>query len=269
MTKSVIKRACVAIAVALTASVGAASAVAEPPRAEFHVWGGNEADDSGAFGLRSAEAALWATAQDRFAVRYDNSLSLDNPTLARAGVDAEAYFLSYLHDFDGRWLVQAEVGRRDLPGDSEQDIYKLEFVVFNGGAAAKFGVQASPTDTPFGDYTDTVVWGMYNFAVGERWRLEPALYVAETGAAGDREWRVAGYAEYNPEGGRWQLGAGAGFGDIDSDVSGASGEVVNAHARLTWNLTENHSLHAQVRYEDAPLQEYTVGLVGFSLRLPR
>jgi hypothetical protein len=269
MKRSSFTGACVALGFALATLMGASFAAAEPPRAELHVWGGNEADDSSAFGLRTVEAALWPTEQDRFAVRYDNSLSLDNPTLARTGVDAEAYFISYLHNFNGSWLAQVEVGRRDLPGDTEQDIYKLELVFFNNGAAAKFGAQVSPTDTPLGDYTDTVVWGMYNFAVSEHWRVEPAIYLSETGAAGDREWRLAGYAEYNPDGGHWQLGAGAGVGDIDSDVLGASGEVFNAHARLTWNITENHSLHAQVRYEDAPLEEYTVGLVGFSLRLPR
>lgn len=255
---------------AFIATLGAASfAHAEgPPSAELHVWAGNEAGDSSSVGLRSVEIGLWPTRQDRVGLRYDNSLSLDNPTLARQGIDAEAYFVSYLHDFDGRFLLQGEVGQRDLPGDAEQDIYKAEAVIFNDGAAIKFGAQASPTDTPAGDFTDTVVWGQYNFAISDHWRLEPALYVAETGATEDREWRVAAYAEYTPSE-AWQLGVGAGYGDIDSDIAGASGDVVNAHARLTLNVFEHHSVHFQVRYEDAPLQEYTAGLIGVSLRLPR
>ena len=256
-------------AIALIAALIGAPASAEPPRAELHVWAGNEADDSSAFGLRSVEAAYWATTQDRVGVRYDNSLSLDNPALARAGIDAEAYFLSYLHDFDGRYLLQGEIGQRDLPNNAEQDIYKLEGVAFHDGAAIKLGAQVSPTETPSDDFTDTVFWGQYNFALNDDWRLEPAVYVSETGALGDREWRVAGYAEYNPPQGGWQLGVGAGFGDVDSDIAAASGELANAHARISFDVTESSQVHLQVRYEDAPLQEYTVALVGVSLRLPR
>ena len=262
-------RRCVA-AVTLLWAMGVGSASADgPPAAELHVWAGNEADDSGAFGLRSVEAAWWATERDRLGVRYDNSLSLDNPTLARAGVDAEGYFLSYMHDFDGRFLLTGEVGQRDLPGDAEQDIYKGEAVIFREDAAIKLGAQVSPTEDPIDDYMDTVVWCAYNFAAGENWRVEPALYVSESGAAEDSEWRAAIYAEYHPPSEAWQVGIGAGYGDIDSDLPGASGSVTNAHARLSFNVLEHHSVHFQVRYEDAPLNEYTTALVGVSLRLPR
>lgn len=258
----------IAVVAALAWGVGVSGARAEgPPAAELHIWAGNEADESSSIGLRSVEAAWWPSREDRIGLRYDNSLSLDNPTLARQGVDAEAYFVSYLHDFDGRFLLQGEVGRRDLP-DGDQDIYKGEATIFNQGTAFKLGAQVSPTDTTVGDYTDTVVWGQVNFEVSDHWRLEPALYVSESGAAADREWRAAVYAEYNPST-AWQLGVGAGYGDIDSDIPQASGEVLNAHARVTFNMFENHSLHFQVRYEDAPLQESTIGLIGVSLRLPR
>lgn len=259
----------IAVAAALSWSMAVMPSQAEgPPLAEVHVWAGNQADESSEFGLRSAEVAFWLSPLDRVGVRYDNSLSLDNPQLARLGVDAEAYFVSYLHDFNGRFLLSGEIGQRDLPGAAEQDIYKGEAVFFNDGAAIKFGAQVSPTEDPAGDFTDTVVWGQYNFALNDQWRLEPALYVAETGAAGDREWRAAIYGEYTPSS-AWQLGIGAGYGDIDSDIPGASGEVVNAHARVSFNVLEHHTVHFQVRYEDAPLQEYTVGLVGVSLRMPR
>lgn len=255
------------LAVAI-AALNTPLAAAEPPAAELHVWAGNEAGDSSSVGLRSLELAFWPTALDRVGVRYDNSLSLDNPALARQGVDAEGYFLAYLHDFDGRFLLGGEIGQRDLANGGEQQIYKAESVFFSEGNAFKFGAQVSPTDAPTGDFTDTVVWGQYNFAASEHWRLEPALYLSESGAAGDREWRLAGYAEYNPSD-AWQLGVGAGLGQIDSDIANASGDTVNAHARLTFNVFEHQSLHFQVRYEDAPLQEYTTGLIGISLRLPR
>lgn len=263
------KRRKMALLMAAAFLFGAGPANAEPPRAELHVWAGNEAGDSSAVGLRSVEAAIWPSSLDRIGVRYDNSLSLDNPALARQGVDAEAYFVSYLHDFQGRFLLQGEVGQRDLANGDDQQIYKAEGVFFNEGRALKLGAQVSPTSAATGDYTDTLVYGAYNFSVSDHWRLEPALYLSESGAAGDQEWRVAAYGEYNPSSEAWQLGIGAGFGQVESDLPNANGELVNAHARLTFNVFERHSVHFQVRYEDAPLQEYTTALVGVSLRLPR
>lgn len=239
-----------------------------PPQAELHVWAGNKADDSGSIGLRSVEVAAWASRWDRIGVRYDNSLSQDNPTLARLGIEAEAYFLSYQHDFNGDFIAMGEVGMRELPGGAEQRIYKGEGVFLNDGRATKLGLQVSPTDTPTGDYTDTVAYVSHNFPVSEHWRLEPALFVSESGALGDREWRAAGYAEYNAPSG-WQLGVGGGYGQVDSDLPAASGGVANAHARLSFPIQEQIQLHFQVRYEDAPLTSYSAGLVGVSIRLPR
>jgi len=173
-----------------------------------------------------------------------------------------------MHDFDGRFLLSGEVGTRDLPGGVEQKIYKGEAVVFHKGSAIKLGAQVSPTESSAGDFTDTVAWGQYNFAVGDHWRLEPGIFVSQTGATDDREWRLAGYAEYTPSS-AWQLGIGGGYGDIDAASSAASGRVVNAHARVTLNVLKHQSIHFQVRYEDAPLQNFTVGLVGVTFRLPR
>lgn len=255
-------------AILLGLGVGGVAAADGPPLAELHVWGGNEVADSSSVGLRSVEVGLWPTKKDRIGLRYDNSLSLDNPTLARQGVNADAYFVSYLHDFDGRFLLSGEVGTRDLPNGADQKIYKGEAVIFRQGSAIKLGAQVSPTDTRTGNFTDTVAWGQYNFAVGKNWRVEPGLFVAQTGATEDREWRLAGYAEYTPSP-KWQLGIGAGYGDIDAATPAASGEVVSANARLTFNVLKNQSIHFQVRHEDAPLQSYTIGLVGVTFRLAR
>lgn len=237
------------------------------PLAELHVWAGNQASDSSAFGLRSAEAAFWPTERDRFGVRYDNSLSQDNVQLARLGVDAEAYFLSYMHDFDGDFLLSGEIGQRSLPAGEEQMIYKGEGVYLHDNRAAKLGLQVSETDGAVTDYTDTVVYGAYSFPAGQHWRIEPQLYLSETGVAEDREWRAAAYVEYNaPQ--KWQLGMGAGYGEIDSDLPNASGEVLNAHARISAPIRD-HQIHFQVRYEESPTTSFTVGLVGISFRFQR
>ncbi|MBK8544139.1 MAG: hypothetical protein IPL62_11675 [Caulobacteraceae bacterium] len=58
-------------------------------------------------------------------------------------------------------------------------------------------------------------------------------------------------------------------GDIDSDIPGASGSVFNAHARMSFTVFELHSVHFQVRYEDAPLTKLHHRARRVSFRLPR
>jgi hypothetical protein len=239
-----------------------------PPALELHLWGGSDAASSSSLDLRSAEAAIWATRKDRFAVRYDNSLSLDNPALARAGVDAQAYSVSYLHDFSGNYLVSGDVGKRSLAGGISQDIYKMEFVRLRDGRAAKLGVQVSPTKSPGGDYTDTVVFGALNFPLSPKWRLEPAVYAARSGLLRGEEWRLAGYSEYNASNGT-QIGFGGGLGRVRSSETALSGSVISMHARLSWPIYGEHLVHLQIRHESSPQDDYTLGLVGFSLRFPR
>jgi hypothetical protein len=239
-----------------------------PPLLELHVWGGNEAADSGHVGLRSAELASWVTRRDRFAVAFDNSLSLDNPALARAGVAAEAWSVGYLHDFSGRFLTSAWAGRRDLANGATQDIYKLELVRLQEGRVAKFGAQLSPTRDGAVRYTDGVVYGALNFPVSPRVRFEPAVFVGRTGTAGDVEWRFSGYTEFNAHNGT-QIGIGVSGGRVRSSLEAGSGSVFAAHARVSWPIVGNQLLHLQVKHEVAPGHRYTLGLVGLSLRIPR
>lgn len=239
-----------------------------PPLVELHLWGGNQAADSGKVGLRSAELASWVTARDRLAVAFDNSLGLDNPALARNNVGAEAWSVGYLHDFSGRYLTSGWVGRRDLANGASQDLYKFELVRLADGRVAKLGAQISPTQDGGTRYTDGVLYGALNMPITARVRFEPALFVGRTGSVGDTEWRFAGYTEFNARNGT-QIGVGVSGGRVRSSLDAASGSIFAAHARLSWPIVGEHLVHLQVRHETTPGHRYTLGLVGVSLRLPR
>jgi hypothetical protein len=254
--------------IALIAPVNAAHAADGPPKLELHLWGGNAAAGSSQIGLRSGEVAAWLTRRDRFSVAYDDSLSLDNPALARDGVNAEAWSVGYLHDFSGRYLTSGAVGRRNLSNGATQDIYKFELVRLRDDRVAKIGVQINPTSGPAGKYTDGVAYGTLNFPITRQWRFEPALFLGRTGEAGDTEWRFATYTEFNARNGT-QLGFGVSGGVVRSSLVGESGGVVAAHARLSWPLIGNHLVHLQLRHERSPADSYTLGLLGVTLRLDR
>jgi tetratricopeptide (TPR) repeat protein len=248
----------------MAARDGIRTSRAIPPAVEATVWAGNSAD-GGDIGLRSAEIASWIRKDTRVAVRYDNSLSLDNPALARAGIKAETWFLSAQHNFEGGPTLIAEIGQRELPDNADQQIYKIEGVQSVGGVALKVGAQLSPHSD---GYDDQLAFGGASFGLGERVSLDTTLFLSKYGSAQDEEIRAALFAEYkDPEG--WTLGAGVGAGDISSSVPGAAGAVNTAHVIGSVPVAGRHSAFIQWRWEQSPLDDYSTVMVGMTFRLPR
>ena len=246
------------------ASSGLAAAYSLPPVLEASVWVGNSAE-GGDTSLRLAEVASWISPDTRIGLRYDNSLSLDNPALARLGLDAETWYVSAQHNFDDKVLVVAELGKRDLPLEADQDIYKLEGVFLEDGRAYKLGGQVSPHSDGF---EDKLAYAGINVGLSERIRMDGTIFLSETGAAADKEVRGAVFTEYtSPD--RWTVGVGAGFGNISSDVPGSDGSVTTAHVQASMPVAKRHSAYIQARWEDSPVTEYSTVMVGVTLRLPR
>lgn len=243
---------------------GLQAAYTAPPALEASIWVGNSAE-GGDIGIRTAELAGWPSRRTRLGVRYDNSLSLDNPALARSGIDAETWYGSAQHQFGDKFIAIAEVGHRSLPQDADQEIYKAEGIILSGGSSFKLGGQLSPHSDGF---DDKLAYAGVNMALRERIRLDATLFASESGVAGDKELRGALYSEYT---GRslWTMGAGVGFGDVSSDVPGASGTVTTAHILASTPIANRHSAYIQARWEDAPLNEYSAVMVGVTFRLPR
>lgn len=235
-----------------------------PALLEASAWVGNGAKGSD-FGLRAAELGSWVTPDTRIGVRYDNSLSLDNPALARQDIDAEAWFLSAQTTLADRVIAVAEIGRRDLPGSVNQDIYKLEGVLLDGERSYKLGAQHSPTDA---GYDDQLIYFGAGFPISDNIRLDTTAFASRTGIAEDEEIRGALFGEYTSAE-RWTLGAGFGWGDISSDVPEASGTVTTANITASMPIKDRHSFYVQARWEDAPLSEFSSVMAGFTIRLPR
>lgn len=243
---------------------GLAAARRLPPLLEVSVWAGNGAEGSD-IGLRAAEIGSWVTPDTRIAVRYDNSLSLDNPALARAGVDAEAWFVAAQHTFADKVIAVAEVGKRSLPNDVDQDIFKLEGVLLGDAQSFKLGGQISPSSA---GYDDKLVYAGTGLNVGENFLVDATVYLSQSGATEDEEVRGAVFGEYrSPD--RWTLGGGLGYGEVTSSVPGASGSVMTANAIASAPVGGRHSVYLQARWEDAPLTEYSSVVLGVTFRLPR
>lgn len=226
-------------------------------------WVGDTSNDGGS-GLRELIGGYWFSQDTRVWARYDNSLSLDNPALARSGEKAETYYLGAFTSVSENWRGVVELGTRDLPDNADQQVYKLEVINFSDRNVFKLGGQISPHSD---DYTDKLIYGTYGFPVSDNWRLEPALFLSQSGLAEDSEWRAILFAEYaSPS--RWTAGVSAGGGRINSDVPTTEGSVFTANAQFSYPIGQKNRLNFSVRYEDAPTVSYTTVLAGIAIFLP-
>lgn len=218
--------------------------------------------DAGA-GLRYAEVAHWLSRKTRLAVRYDNTLGLDNPSVADRDEDVPGYFASVRHAVGSRWQLIAEVGRRDLPA-GDQDVLGLQAHYRMGDKVLRVGGELGKHDA---GHNDQLVYAGINVPLGDSFSIDPTLYLSETGIDEDSEWRGVVNVEYrgNPN---WTTGVFAGGGTIDASDPASDGSTFVAGAWANFAVAERHTLHFLVRREDAPSAAFTVAEVGFTYRLP-
>jgi tetratricopeptide (TPR) repeat protein len=214
-------------------------------------------------GLRNLEVAHWINRSTRLALRYDNSLGLDNAAIFDRGEVAEGYFAGASHRFDRGITAILELGQRRLT-DGDQTFATLQTVIETQRGAVRLGTQ-------FGDhesgYTDKLFFGGFNFPVASNWRIEPVLFVSETGAAADSEWRAVLNAER-----RWDIklstGVFAGAGQIDAQLPEFDGSTQLFGGWLRYEPAGRTAVTLSLRRESTPSQDISVFEVGFTIRLP-
>lgn len=231
---------------------------------ETSFWFGNTTGGGGS-GLRQVEISSWVHRAIRLSARYDNSLSLDNPALARTGQESEAFLGGILSDWGGSFLTRVEAGRRELADGVTQTLILPEVTYLRHGFFLKGGGVIAPSSN---DTTDRTGYVGFGFPLSKRCRLEPTVYLSEYGITKDQEWRTNVYGECRGLGG-WTVGFGGGGGRIDAAIDDASGRLWTGLFHLSIPLGGFHRLFVTVRHEDSPLNAYTVSMLGVALRLPR
>lgn len=230
---------------------------------DFIAWAG-DTSNGGASGLREVIVGYWIKDDIRLWARYDNSLSLDNPALARSGEDAKTFYIGALTHINKQWQGSVEIGTRDLPDNADQRIYKVEAIHIDQLDVLKLGVQLSPHSAGF---TDKLIYSSYGFPVNDKWRLEPSLFLSSSGAIDDKEWRAVLFGEYvDPD--RWSVGLSAGAGRISSDLDFAEGSVFTSNLIFSYPISQKNRLNLAIRYEETPTIHFTTVLIGIAVQLP-
>jgi tetratricopeptide (TPR) repeat protein len=243
------------------ASNGRLDATNARPRGEATIWYGSTSNaDSG---LRLAEAAWWAGTNTRLAAHYDDSLSLDNPALARDGESAETYRGSVLHQFTDKVSGTLEVGRRLLP-DGDQDLYRGEVVLSNLPGKLTLGAQLGAHEL---GYDDDLWYIGVGIPFASRWEVESNNYFSTTGFDRDKEWRSVLNVIYKGTAG-WELLVGGGYGEVDTADTLNAESVTVAHTMFSLPIFDFHRLNLMLRHEDGPANSFNVAMLGVTLRLP-
>lgn len=215
-------------------------------------------------GLRAVEIAHWPYLSTRLALRYDNSLSLDNRAIAERGEDAPSYYFSAQHSFSSRWIASLDLGRREL-SDGDQNVVGISGAVPISVGVLKLGAQIGRHDL---DYTEQLFFGGIAIPLGESWQVEPVLFLSEYGESKDNEWRVVLNTMYQ-NGSRWNAGLRLGYGDIDAGSDGFSGRSSLVGAWTSFLVSDEITINLSFQHEESPTDEYDIAYLGFTWRMPR
>jgi hypothetical protein len=98
--------------------------------------------------------------------------------------------------------------------------------------------------------------------------MEATLFVSESGAQGDDEYRAALSAEFSSPNG-WSVGGGLGVGDISSSTPSAAGSVLTANVIASKRVNRSLRLFVQSRWENGPVEDYSTLMAGVTFRRPR
>ena len=241
---------------------GRRAALGGAPVFEASAWFGSTSNaDSG---LRLAEVGWWASRNTRLGLRYDDSLSLDNPAIVRSGESAETLTAGVLHHFGERLTGQVEVGQRALL-DGDENLVRAEMVLHNLPGKLTLGTQLG--DHELG-YDNNLYYVGIGIPLGERWQIESNNYFSSTGAEQDKEWRSVLNVLYESDGG-WNAVVGAGVGEINYGGLEDPDDVTVAHAMFTIPVFGFHRAHLALRHEQLPGSDVNIAMLGFTYRLPR
>lgn len=215
-------------------------------------------------GLRSFEIANWPSLSTRLALRFDDSLSLDNRSLAQRGEDAPGYYFGAQQSLGTRWLAGIEIGQRQLV-DGDQTLVGMSGALRTRPGTAKFGIQLGRNDA---GYTDELLYAGFAFPVAEKWQIEPVLFASEFGLSDDSEWRAVVNAMFQASD-RWNAGLQLGRGNIDARDPGFSGNTTLLGAWTNVHLADQVTLNLSLRQEKTPTDTLDIALLGLSYRVPR
>lgn len=239
------------------------------PRVDFTLLGGFTSSKLAGFSgkanetnVRFIEFAVEPTQHTRVWVQYDNGLSLDSFALARANRNVPTYSIGGLVNYKKHYLTKFAFGWRNLPGGIGQKIYDIEQVFF---LPKNYSLDAGILIAPREDKrTETVFHSGFGIPVGEKLRLHPNVFYAQSGLPGEKQVRVLFQGEYTFQNGV-KLHPGYAFGREYRRFPLSDNSVNDAFFKFSFPIKKHIRPQFMIRHESIGGSSATIFSFGFTI----
>lgn len=234
---------------------------------ELDVWGGySKIDESGNFKLRTVQLTGQIAPKLRMFLKYDNSLTLDLPSLVRSNQDAQAFSIGAIIPWSRSLTSRFEYGTRLLPKNVTQQVFSTEQVYsFEGKLNLKVGGFIAPSNKlP----TEWLAYGSVRLPLSQYFAIEPYYFYSKVENAPRPESRFMLNNQLRSASG-YELNLGAFLGkasvspDTDKDrIYGGYATAVLPFSQVVWG-------QLSLRWEKAALDELLAIAFGVKIRLEK
>lgn len=239
------------------------------PRVDFTLLGGFTSSKLAGFtgrsnetNIRFAEFAVEPTRNTRVWFQYDNGLSLDSFALARAQRNVPTYIVGGLVSYKKHYLTKFAFGWRNLPGNISQQMYDIEQVFFlPKNYSYDVGVLIAPRKDK---RTETVVHTGVGIPVGEKLRIHPNFFYAQSGLPGEKQMRGLFQAEYRFDNGI-KLHPGYAFGREYRRFPLTDNNVNDVFFKFSFPVKKYVRPQFMIRHEAIGASSATIFSFGFTL----
>lgn len=234
---------------------------------ELDIWGGySKIGDAGNFKLRTVQLTGQVAPKLRMFLKYDNSLTLDLPSLVRSNQDAQAFSIGAVIPWSRSLTSRFEYGTRLLPDNVTQQVFSTEQVYFfPQKMSLKVGGFLSPSNKlP----TEWLAYGSVRLPLSRFYAIEPYYFYSQVENAPKPESRfMLNNQLRNSSGYELNLGAFLGKAGVRSDV-GKSG-IYGGYATAILPFSQSVWGQLSLRWEKAVFDELLAAAVGVKIRLEK
>jgi len=234
---------------------------------ELDIWGGySNTADAGKFNLRTVQITGQIASKLRMFLKFDNSLTLDLPSLVRTNQNAQAFSVGAIVPWHKRLTSRLEYGTRLLPDNVTQQLFSTEQVWF---LTEKWSVKAGGFVAPSNKLeTEWLAYGSIRVPLSGFYAIEPYFFYSRVENAPGPESRFMLNNQFRTANG-YELNLGALFGkagvgpDVEDDsIYGGYATAILPLSQLLWG-------QLSVRWEKAPFDELVALAFGVKIRLEK
>ncbi len=234
---------------------------------ELDIWGGySSTADAGKFNIRTVQLTGQVTSKLRMFLKFDNSLTLDLPSLVRTNQNAQAFSIGAVVPWHKHLTSRFEYGTRLLPDNVTQQLFSTEQVWFLAeNWSLKAGGFAAPSNKM---ETEWLAYGSVRVPLSRFYAIEPYYFYSKVENAPGPESRVMLNNQLRTATG-YELNVGvllgqAGLGpDVeDKTIYGGYATAILPFSQLLWG-------QLSARWEKAPFDELVALAFGVKIRLEK